>query len=143
MTARTTDADPQPADPKLRLRSEARISAAVIGTMPLMVLAILLMVNRPYIVVLGSGTGLLILAAAAFLVCCGMAVMSYMGRLIPSETDEQTQARAASLSARMTAPMILFILPSLFLLLIGPAVIQLGAHGNQGLSDIEATGSAH
>jgi len=47
-----------------------------------------------------------------------------MGAELREERMMKAEEKAAKLPAIMTIPMILFILPAMFLVLIGPAVVQ-------------------
>jgi len=50
--------------------------------------------------------------------------MRVMGAELREERMMKAEEKAAKLPAIMTIPMILFILPAMFLVLIGPAVVQ-------------------
>jgi hypothetical protein len=107
------------------LAQEATWSALIVGSMPLLVMVVLLTVNWNYMTELwSSGRGLAMMAGACVLWLCGVLTMYRMGRPAPGLSAGQLSRWADTLSPRMTIPMIVFILPAMFAILLGPAALQ-------------------
>ena len=116
---RTTD------DIQTSLTQKSRLFARNLMLFPVVMVGALTAYNAPYENLLAStSTGLVMLSSMLALTCGGAGVMNWLGRVINGQTREEVEGRAANLSRKMTIPMLICIVPTMFLAVLGPSIIK-------------------
>jgi hypothetical protein len=103
------------------LRQEGAVSTLIVTSLPLLVFAILSLCNWDYEAILFTGDRNWVVVVAVGLIIANAFVMLRMSH---ATSEEEAVYKTERLGPSLTIPMILFILPCMFILVVGPAFFQ-------------------
>lgn len=120
------------------LRKEGMMSLLIVSCLPFLVATMLSVANFKYLSLLFTQDGLFFLAIAVFLLLMNTLTML---KMIRAKSEEEAVTKLIKLGPNLTIPMVLFLLPCMFTILIGPAILQVKQMPLSSIEGAEVTSS--